>query len=99
LLVHSHAYVLLVDTNAAAPPAPPPMPAPKHRRRSRSTTTFVANDDAALSGPAWTFSTLYSPLLAAAWLGDEILVAENPWLAIARQQTSVGAVARRKYGA
>ena len=35
----------------------------------------------------------------AAWLGDEILVAENPWLAIARQQTSVGAVARRRYGA
>lgn len=99
LLVHSHAYVLLVDTNAAAPPAPPPTPASKHRRRSRSTTAFVANDDAALSGPAWTFSTLYSPLLAAAWLGDEILVAENPWLAIARQQTSVGAVARRKYGA
>ena len=44
----------------------------------------------------WTFSTLYSPLLAATWLGDEILVAENPWLAIARQQT-VSAVARRKY--
>ena len=44
----------------------------------------------------WTFSTLYCRL-AATWLGDEILVAENPWLAIARQQT-VSAVARRKYG-
>ena len=43
------------------------------------------------------FPVASSPLLAATWLGDEILVAENPWLAIARQQT-VSAVARRKYG-
>ena len=93
LLVHSHAYVLLVDTHAAAPPAPT-SPPPKQRRRSRSTT---AVDDEDARNVPWTFSTLYSPLLAATWLGDEILVAENPWLAIARQQT-VSAVARRKYG-
>ena len=93
LLVHSHAYVLLVDTHAAAPPAPT-SPPPKQRRRSRSTTA-VDEEDA--RNVPWTFSTLYSPLLAATWLGDEILVAENPWLAIARQQT-VSAVARRKYG-
>ena len=93
LLVHSHAYVLLVDTHAAAPPAPT-SPPPKQRRRSRSTTA-VDEEDA--RNVPWTFSTLYSPLLAATWLGDEILVAENPWLAIARQQT-VPAVARRKYG-
>jgi hypothetical protein len=84
--------VLLVDTHAAAP-APPTSPPPKQRRRSRSTTADDPDDRIV----PWTFSTLYSPLLAATWLGDEILVAENPWLAIARQQT-VSAVARRKYG-
>ena len=69
-----------------------------HRKRARDDPDNVApaepNDDAA----PFSVTTRYTPLLAAKWLSaSEILVAENPWLDIARAQTTKPIV-RKKFG-
>ena len=97
--------MLLVDAAAKPPPAPAPVSSRKSgsrdpaRKRSRGGDESEADADAdvAKGGAAWTLSTRYSPLLAARWRGADVVVAENPWLAIAEQQTA-RPILRKTYG-
>ncbi|KAJ1463527.1 WD40-repeat-containing domain protein [Pelagophyceae sp. CCMP2097] len=91
LVAYSHGFIAVVNLDEAQPAKTLTSPVKSPSKKKAAAALKKDAKEAPLS-------TRYTPLLAAAFLSPgELVVAENPWLAIARQQT-LKPIKRKRFG-